>query len=264
MEELKPKVTSSNGEIDPTPLMDDNLATAVTVPAGQDGTAWIQYEFAQPIKARAVTLIAGGGGGRGIPLGQIQVSDDGTNFRTIVELPGAVQYRAGSLKTYAFPETTTRFVRVRMTGAGPGPDAAIFQSPPAPANSYGLAEFIVHTGARVDRWEEKAGFNFFYEYEVAPTPQVPASSLIQPADVVDLTSKMDKDGNLNWDVPPGKWTILRMGYSLVGSMVPRARPAEQVWRWTSSMPSTSRTISTATWTRLGSISARSSARAFDT
>ena len=58
-----------------------------------------------------------------------------------------------------------------MTGAGPGPDAAIFQSPPAPAGSYGLAEFIVHTGVRVDRWEEKAGFNFFYEYEVAPTPR---------------------------------------------------------------------------------------------
>ena len=218
MEDLKPKATSSNGPIDAAPLMDDNLTTGVTVPAGPDGTAWMQYEFAQPIKARAVTLI-GGGGGRGIPYGEIQVSDDGTNFRTVVELPGALQYRAGSLKTYAFPEVSTRFVRVRMTAAGPGPDAAIFQSKPAPAQSYGFSEFLVHTGARVDRWEEKAGFNFFYEYEAAPTPPVPASSSIQTDDVVDLTSKMDKDGNLNWDVPPGKWTILRMGYSLVGSMV---------------------------------------------
>ena len=73
----------------------------------------------------AVTLIAGG---RGVPFGQIQISDDGTNFRTIVELPGAVQYRAGRLKTYAFPETTARFIRVRMTGAAPGPDAVINQT----------------------------------------------------------------------------------------------------------------------------------------
>ena len=28
---------------------------------------------------------------------------------------------------------------------------------------------------------------------------------------------MDKDGNLHWDVPEGKWTILRMGYSLTGA-----------------------------------------------
>ncbi len=221
MEQLDPQVTASSGaEIDAAALMDDNLFTTASVPAGQDGTAWIQYEFAQPIEVRAVTLIGGGGrGGRGIPFGQIQVSDDGTDFRTVVETPGAVQYRAGNLKTYAFPATQARFVRVCMTGGGPGPDGVIYQTPPAPAQSYGLAEFIVHTGARVDRWEDKAGFNLFYEYEVAPTPPVPASSSIQLTDVVDLTARMDEDGNLNWEVPPGKWTILRTGYSLVGSMV---------------------------------------------
>jgi hypothetical protein len=219
MEDLKPKVTTSAGEIDPAVLMDDLIATSATIPAGQDGVAWVQYEFARPIKARAVTLIAPG---RGVPFGEIQVSDDGTNYRTVVELPGAVQYRAGSLKTYAFPETTTRFVRVRMTGTAPGPDMVIYQTQPQPANSYQLSEFIVHTGARVDRWEEKAGFNLFYEYQVASTPPVPAESLIQPAEVIDLTARMDKEGTLNWDVPPGKWTILRMGYSLVGS---RNRPA---------------------------------------
>jgi hypothetical protein len=221
MEQLAPKVTASSGaEIDAAAMTDDNLTTTASVAAGTDGTAWIQYEFTQPIKVHAVTLIAGGGsGGRGVPFGQIQVSDDGTNFRTVAELPGAVQYRAGNLKTFAFPEASARFVRVRMTAGGPGPDAAIFQTSPTPARSYGLAEFIVHTGARVDRWEEKAGFNLLYEYEVAPTPQVPASSSIPLADVVDLTSKMDKGGNLNWEVPPGKWTILRTGCSLVGSMV---------------------------------------------
>ena len=150
--------------------MDDIIATSATIPAGEDGVAWVQYEFAQPIKARAVTLIAPG---RGVPFGEIQVSDDGTNYRTVVEMPGAVQYRAGSLKTYAFPETTTRFIRVRMTGAAPGPDMVIFQSQPQPANSYRLSEFIVHTGARVDRWEEKAGFNFFYNTRSRPRRRFP-------------------------------------------------------------------------------------------
>lgn len=221
MEQLDPKVTaSSDAGIDAAALMDDSPFTTASVLAGQDGTAWIQYEFAQPIEVRAVTLIGGGGrGGRGIPFGQIQVSDDGTDFRTVVELPGAVQYRAGNLKTYAFPATRARFVRIRMTAGGPGPDGVIYQTPPTPAQSYGLAEFIVHTGARVDRWEDKAGFNLFYEYEAAPTPEVPASSSIALADVVDLTARMDEDGNLDWEVPPGKWTILRTGYSLVGSMV---------------------------------------------
>ncbi len=28
---------------------------------------------------------------------------------------------------------------------------------------------------------------------------------------------MDTDGTLHWDVPAGRWTILRMGYSLTGA-----------------------------------------------
>ena len=230
MEQLKPKVTTSGGEIDPAALMDDDLSTSAAITADRDGVAWVQYEFAQPIKVRAVTLIAPG---RGIPFGHIQLSDDGASFRPVVELPGPVQYRAGTVTTYAFRESTARFVRVTMTAAAGQPADVINQPAPQPAGQYRLSEFIVHTAARVDRWEEKAGFNFFYDYRAAPTPSIPGghpghplagrgSSAIQRDDIVDLTSKMDKDGTLHWDVPAGKWTILRLGYSLTGA---RNRPA---------------------------------------
>jgi hypothetical protein len=214
IEDLKPSVTTSGGAVDSMLLMDDNSNTKVTITAGSDGLAWIQYEFPQTIRAKSVSLIAPG---RGVPFGRIQVSNDGRNYRTLVELPGAMQYRAGGFKTYSFTETAARYVRLTMTGAAPSPDAVINQTAPQPVKQYQIGEFIVHTGARIDRWEDKAGFNLFYEYEVSPTPPAPAESLINPTEVIDLSSKMSKDGTLNWDVPPGKWTILRMGYSLVGS-----------------------------------------------
>jgi len=214
MKELNPRVSASGGEIDPGLLMDDSTETRVTILPGKDGVAWIQYAFSQPVRTKAVTLIAPG---RGVPFGRIQMSDDGANYRTIVELPGALQYRPVGLKTYAFPEVSTRFIRVVMTGAAPAPDEVIQQTEPKPAEKYELGEFIVHTGARVDRWQDKAGFNLIYDYETVPTPPVSSESLIQSADVVDLTPKMDAGGVVQWDVPPGKWTILRMGYALVGS-----------------------------------------------
>ncbi len=71
------------------------------------------------------------------------------------------------------------------------------------------------------------GFNFIYEYDKVPTPAVPAPSAVAQSDVIDLTSKMDKDGTLHWDVPAGKWTILRMGYSLTGSQNRPSTPAGQ-------------------------------------
>ncbi len=70
------------------------------------------------------------------------------------------------------------------------------------------------------RWEEKAGFNFFYQYESTPTPAVPLSAVVERSEIVDLTSRMTSGGKLTWEVPKGKWVILRMGYSLTGAKKP--------------------------------------------
>ena len=44
------------------------------------------------------------------------------------------------------------------------------------------------------------------------TKEFPAAMVIAKDKIVDLTDKMAKDGTLTWDVPAGKWTILRLGY----------------------------------------------------
>ena len=38
-------------------------------------------------------------------------------------------------------------------------------------------------------------------------------------EVVDLTSSLDADGHVKWDVPQGRWTILRFGYTLEGQRI---------------------------------------------
>lgn len=218
--DLNPKVTTGRGAIDGKALMDDDLNSAVSIPAPDDGgPAWVQYEFAQPFKARAITLA---GPGRGIPVGRILAGEDGTNFQTLAELPGTQQYRAGTVRTFAFPEVTARLFRVEMTGIPLDPAATMAQGRPQSARQYALSEFVVHAGARVHRAEEKAGFSFIYNYDAVPTPPVPESAAIARADMVDLTAKMAQDGTLQWEVPAGKWTILRLGYSLTGA---KNRPA---------------------------------------
>ena len=206
--ELAPKVTTSAGPIDAAPLLDDSLMTTATIP----GPGWIQYEYPSAFHARAISL-----GGRGIPVGRLLASDDGSSWRTILALPGPQGYHGALARTYAFPETAARFFRLELTAAPLTPAAIIHGGPTVPAKQFVLSEAKLYSGARVHRWEEKGGFNSLLdEYESSPTPATGAGAAISRDGIVNLTAKMSPDGTLRWDVPAGKWTILRMGYSLTG------------------------------------------------
>ncbi|MEJ2544045.1 MAG: glycosyl hydrolase [Calditrichaceae bacterium] len=149
-------------------------------------------------------------------------SNDGKNFNTLVTLPGAQLYRQGWARTFAFPETSAKFYRIEITGAPLGPAETMNQSPPRHLSEYVLSEAILHSEPRIHRWEEKAGFRHLFEYESVPTPLVPTDAAIRDKNMINLTSAMDQYGNLQWDVPEGDWTILRLGYSLTGA---KNRPA---------------------------------------
>jgi hypothetical protein len=218
-----PVVTSNHGPIDGAALLDDDLNSVLTIPAPEGGgAAWVQFEFPEPFLARALTLGGKGGSAQGIPVGRVLASDDGATFRTLVTLPGTQLYRQGMVRTYAFAPTRAKFYRIELTGAPLGPAATMSQAPSAPARDYVLSEAILHRGARVQRWEEKAGFSFLFEYESVPTPEASAAATVDRRDVVDLSDRMKPDGTLDWEAPPGRWTVLRMGYSLTGA---KNRPA---------------------------------------
>src|SRR6185437_13338264 len=129
--ELAPKVTTSAGAIDAAPLLDDSLMTTATIP----GPGWIQYEYPSAFHARAISL-----GGRGIPVGRLLASDDGSSWRTILALPGPQGYHGALARTYAFPETTARFFRLELTAAPLTPAAIIHGGPTVPAKQFVLSE----------------------------------------------------------------------------------------------------------------------------
>ena len=42
------------------------------------------------------------------------------------------------------------------------------------------------------------------------------SMIVSPKEVINLSDKLEADGTLNWEVPPGKWIILRTGMTPTG------------------------------------------------
>lgn len=56
----------------------------------------------------------------------------------------------------------------------------------------------------------------------AEHPELPPGAAIRPARIVDLSDSLGPDGRLSWDVPEGRWTILRFGRTATGA---NTRPA---------------------------------------
>ena len=237
--ELQPKVTSSGGAFDLAALTDGDLVKAAALPAAPIGEkAWIQFEFARPQTVQGLTLVAGGGGrggrGGGGDSGQaLEASDNGQDYRTVAAIPGG----GTAERSIAFPAVTARFFRVTFRTAapqagrggpggfgGPGggaPPAGNPQAPAAPA-AIQIAELVLHPGAWVNRFEEKAAFAATPDLYAFATPA--AQDAVRKADVVDLTSKMRPDRTLDWTPPAGRWVVLRLGYSLTGHQNSPASP----------------------------------------
>jgi hypothetical protein len=227
MRDASPRVTSASGSLDAWPLVDGDFATPVTLalPNGAKET-WVQFEFPQPHTAQAFTFAGTPPmqfvGAPPIPLGSLETSDDGSNWTKLVTLPGDEPTSAMfPVRTYAFAPTTARFWRVVMRPHPPSGFGAMLGAPAA--KGIAISELELSAAPRVNRWEEKALYGMLQDYGPAlATPETDAA--IETKDVVDLTARLKKDGTLDWTVPAGRWAVLRMGYSLLGTKNHPASP----------------------------------------
>ena len=126
----------------------------------------------------------------------LECSDNGVDFRLVTMIPPT---SAPSI-TVNFSPVKAEFFRVRKA------DGKIL-----PEDAY-----ILFRNTRVEHAEEKAGFSSPYDLSSFKTVLPEGEKTASSAAVVDISSFMAPDGTLVWDVPDGKWRIIRFGYTLTG------------------------------------------------
>lgn len=224
LKELKPKITSSGGNFTLELLTDGDLVKTAKLPEAQ--TSWIQYEFSEPVNMQAITIVGGGSGGMFRSAGSkrfLQASNDGKNFEKVTDLPN------GSIdeSTLSFAPTAAKYFRVVWEKQPFRIDPAIaglgFGRQPR-SNGTDVAEFVLHTVGRVNRFEDKAAFSGATDLYKVWTPKVTPETTIDKNKVIDLTAQMQEDGALNWTPEEGEWMIVRLGYSLTGHQNGPASP----------------------------------------
>jgi hypothetical protein len=209
MTDFNPKFTV-NGEalaLDPKVFLDGDTKTRITFPQPQpDKPQFLQIEFAQPFTARLMVLDMGLVGDQ-ILHGTLQSSEDGDRFNNVTE------FDAEELPLHLnFAAVTARYFRLLFKRASPD------------LKELTIANLELSPRMRIDHIDAKAMFVRKNQYPGpndfpgrAAYPVVEPGLTIPHQTIVDLSAKVDTAGKLVWDVPPGRWTILRIGHTSNGT-----------------------------------------------
>lgn len=207
-------------------LIDNDPRTSLTLPAVKGKRPqWIQFDYGHPVPVRSVTVAVSPPGS----FVNLAVSDDGKKYRHLQTFYMGVIAQS----TIDMEPVTSRYFRFSFHAPNMSND--FFSANAAPGASregvntlFGVGQIIappmvIHNlvlrqAARVNRFEQKAGFELARDYYTIDTPPVAKNLSVLARDVIDLTELVQDDGYLQWHAPSGDWVVLRMGYSLTGSM----------------------------------------------
>jgi hypothetical protein len=127
----------------------------------------------------------------------------------------AYELAAGESKRLEFPPVRGQVFRLQMTSAHV-PDVqlaevCVLRQGDEPVLRRGIKWWLFKSGKR-SFWDwPKAGPAVLNDEYAAPD-----AVDCRSAETVELTAQMDAAGQVDWDMPPGRWTIARFGMTLVG------------------------------------------------
>ena len=207
---LNPQVTSSGGTVNVAALSDGDVnAVALDLPMdAPPSAAWVQFDYGHPQTIQAVTLASLNDAigvfdheGNAVPP-RVEASDDGVSFKKVADIPFSTLVQ----RTVSFDAVTARYFRIVFVAQPDGP----------PQHDHKITELVLAGGARMNQWEQRAGYANARDFFAIRDPEVEPKFIVSQEDVVDLTGKMAADGTLDWTPPDGNWMVLRIGYSLTG------------------------------------------------
>ncbi len=180
-----------------------------------DTTCWIQYKYPLPFTCRSIRIHTGTNSYQSQRL-IIQTSDDGINFKAVTRLepPRHGWQDTEEDYTHAIPAITARYFRFvyDKDGSEPGAedlDAAKWKP------SLKVMGIYLSDEPVINQYETKNGS--IWRVATATTmQQVSDKDAVPLKSIINLTGRLDSEGNLNWIAPAGNWIIVRIGHTSTG------------------------------------------------
>jgi hypothetical protein len=225
----RPIVTAEATPLDADILMDGAYGRTVAArrsSPGGEAVLLFSYPTAQVIRSATFALEPTGRSPIWplgyLPVLEVQLPDGG--WQKVCDIP----LKSDIPSTVSFAPVTGARFRLRIgldkvqspaerLGAAQGAVTSTYR-PPDMSPTINLTEARLSNRALVNRFETKAGYAVANDYRYVDVGTPTGDAAVAPGSVVDLTGRVDPDGRLTWTPPKGNWRIIRMGWSLTGTM----------------------------------------------
>jgi hypothetical protein len=180
-----------------------------------DTACWIEYKYPEQLTCRSIRIHTGTNSYQAQRL-IVQASDDGINFKTITRLepPRHGWQDTEQDYTHSIPVTTSRYFRFVYDKEGTEPgaedlDAAKWRP------SLKVMGIYLRDEPVINQYETKNG-SMWRVAANTTSEQVSDKEAVPLKSIINLTGKLDKEGNLDWIAPPGNWIVVRIGHTSTG------------------------------------------------
>lgn len=207
---------SSNDATDFKHQLEQYSQGIIVQSANDSKPGWVQFEFDEPFKARSITFLISSFNKKinnSEDLARrtsvmLQSSNDGHQFNDVTSISTGTEFElqlGDKFITYDITPTEAKYFRIVCT------------------ESRRISQVRFSAITRLKNFMEKGNYRFMFtgdgmsniftnEYQ-----NIPQSSIIKLDSVLDISQYLDRDGKLNWSAPPGNWTIMRIGFTPVGT-----------------------------------------------
>ncbi|WP_200979903.1 glycosyl hydrolase [Echinicola sp. 20G] len=195
---------------------DGKLSTTPSFELSPNSSYQIRVKTARPIQAKSLSLTPGD-----------------KPIKCDCQLEGKVDNEYRLIRRFTFDRSN---MNINVGAANQGQVALSINGPVTDeflltctnfkgAKEAGFSEIVISEEATLDHYVEKQ----MAKMHPTPTPdwssyqwvsnqgEVAQNSLIQADEVLNLSSKMNGNGTLNWDAPEGEWTVYRFGMAPTGT-----------------------------------------------
>ncbi|MFD1316407.1 glycosyl hydrolase [Namhaeicola litoreus] len=196
---IKPLITSSDLKLDTGLISDGNWDKPTVLHSSLENKNWIQFDFGKPYGIQSIHMaltktIAGS------RKSTLFCSDDGVDFKKVKTFDLKRLSKREFAIEESFPEITARFFRIETE------------------DDYEIMELRFSKRMNYVNYLAKTSLFKIENDRLAPIKTDESVEIIKKNTILDLTSLMNQNGLLKANLPQGKWTVMRFGFTTTGAV----------------------------------------------